>query len=131
MDVLLDTHTFIPFVEGDAQLSNHAKSLILHPHLNKYISIASFFEIAIKMKIGKLPVFRNIGRCFSDAQREGFTILPMSEKYLSAYNQVPLMLDHRDPFDRIILATALAESLTILTADPKLGLYKNLVKVEW
>jgi PIN domain nuclease of toxin-antitoxin system len=131
MDVLLDTHAFIWFVEGDLQLSNHAKSLIENAHAKKYISVISFFEIAVKIKIGKLPAYRDLRECFTDAQKEGFFILPISQQHLTVYDQVPFVQDHRDPFDRLIIATAIAESLTIITADKKFDLYKNQINIGW
>lgn len=131
MNVLLDTHAFIWFVEGDPQLSDHARSLIESRQGRKCISVASLFEMAIKMKIDKLPAAYSINQWFADAQKEGFSILPITEQHLTSYNQVPLLQNHRDPFDRMLIATAIAESLTIITLDPKFSLYGNLVSTAW
>lgn len=131
MNVLLDTHAFIWFVEGDPQLSAHARMLIENPQAKVYISIVTFFEITVKIKIGKLPAFREIKQCFTDAESQGFFILPISEPHLTAYNEVPINDDHRDPFDRLLIATAIAESIPIVTADKKFNYYKDLISIEW
>lgn len=59
MEYLLDTHTFLWFINGDSQLSEKAKNVIMDPESEKYISIASFWEIAIKVNLGKLSLDMN------------------------------------------------------------------------
>ena len=85
--------------------------------------MASFYEIAIKMKIGKLEIKTNLSRFYENTIDDLITILPISERYLSAYQSIPLLEEHRDPFDRLIIATAYADNLNIITADCKFQLY--------
>lgn len=81
--------------------------------------MASFYEIAIKMKIDKLEIKTNLSRFYEDTIDDLITILPISERYLSAYQSIPLLEEHRDPFDRLIIATAFADNLNVITADSK------------
>ena len=65
------------------------------------------------------------------AQQDGFNELPIANKHISAYEQVPFFEQHRDPFDRLILATALTENWPVISADEKFQLYNDIVEIIW
>jgi len=122
MNVLLDTHTFLWFVLDDARLSAPAKMLIEDPANAVFISPASFWEIAIKVRLGKLEL-----RCsYDDFMDRGifgndFAILPIEPKHTSLLTTLPL--HHRDPFDRLLVAQASIENVPIVSADALLDAY--------
>ncbi len=92
----------------------------------------SLFEIAIKQKIGKLPLFQaTISEVYEQAIKDNFTFQPLHNNQIEAYEKVPLLQEHRDPFDRLLIATALEENLIVLTADKNFSLYPQLIKVFW
>lgn len=95
-----------------------------------YASAVSFFEMAIKKKTGKLELSRPVSQYFDEIQRIGIQILPIKPQYLDCYDTLPLIDGHRDPFDRILIATAIEENLQVLTIDEKFTLYDNL-QVIW
>ncbi len=131
MRFLLDTHTLVWFGNGDKNLSPKAESLIADGANQIYFSVISSFEMAIKINIGKLQLSQSLISFLRNAAEKSIEHLPLKESHLNQYLTLPLFSDHRDPFDRMIIATAIAESLTIITADPKFGLYKDIVQVEW
>ena len=95
-------------------------------------SQVSLFEISIKQKVGKLPAFyATIEEIYQQAINDGFTFLSIQNRHIYNYNNIPLIKDHRDPFDRLLIATAIEESATILSADDQLKLYSDLVSVRW
>lgn len=97
-----------------------------------FFSQLSLFEISIKQKIGKLPAFRaTVEEVYNQAINDGFTFLSIQNNHLFNYNNVPLKEDHRDPFDRLLIATAVEEGAAIVTADEKFNLYADLIKVIW
>ena len=119
MRYLLDTHTFIWFMSGDEQLPANIISEIKRKDNDCCISIASLWEISVKIKIGKLEF------PFENAENfllvNDINILPV---YFSHLRQLLLLdLIHRDPFDRIIIAQGISENLTILTKDKNFKLY--------
>lgn len=92
----------------------------------------SLFEITIKQKVGKLSQFvATIQEVFDQAKADGFTFLPISNNHLYHYNDIPLFEQHRDPFDRLLLATALVEKVSLLSADVNFNLYNESVTVIW
>lgn len=92
----------------------------------------SFFEIAIKLKIGKLPAFSvTTDQLIEQTIRDGIRIIQLSDQHITTYDQIPLYADHRDPFDRLILATALAEQMPLISADEKFSRYRDVVEVIW
>ena len=94
----------------------------------KWITPVSFFEIAIKHKIGKLPTLGMSPRdFFGQVKQDGYRILPLNVEHITAYDLLPFYDDHRDPFDRLILATA----LPIMSADGKFTRYKSQIDVIW
>jgi PIN domain nuclease of toxin-antitoxin system len=95
-------------------------------------SQVSLFEISIKQKIGKLPEFyATIEEIYLQAVKDGFTFIGVRNQHIYNYNEVPLYKDHRDPFDRLLIATAMEENATIVSADEQLRLYADLIKVLW
>lgn len=115
MDLLLDTHAFIWFLNGDSQLPEGVKNLI-SDGLNKcYLSIGSIWEIAIKVSLKKLELqgdFNDIAGFLIDNDIE---ILPITFNHIQRLIQLEVY--HRDPFDRIIIAQTLTENLTVATKD--------------
>ncbi|MGH8071972.1 MAG: type II toxin-antitoxin system VapC family toxin [Candidatus Entotheonellia bacterium] len=122
MRLLLDTHAFLWFVLGDAQLSNTAKSYILDSAHAKLISPASYWEIAIKVSIGKY-ILNASYELFTQRGIEGngFEILPIELKHTVALTTLPF--HHRDPFDRLLIAQAMAEQIPIISNDPAFDAY--------
>ena len=131
MKLLLDTEAILWTLEKDSRLSTAAEQVILQADV-VYISPISFFEIAIKLKISrKIRFSRPVADLIYMAGISGFTWLPQSVSHLSAYERIPLYEDHRDPFDRMILATALADGLTIVSSDRNFPRYNALVPIVW
>jgi PIN domain nuclease of toxin-antitoxin system len=119
--LLLDTHTVIWFFDGNNLISKIAKKEILDTQNEKFISIASVWEVAIKISLGKFSFDGGINEFVRLIKRNGFCILPVEVSHI--YELETLPFHHRDPFDRIIIAAAIAEKLEILSADRNFGLY--------
>lgn len=128
MDYLLDTHTFLWFINGDAQLSKKAKDAISDTDATKYISIASFWEIAIKLNLGKLSLQMPFSDLHQQVTDNGFEILPITFSHTAEL--ISLELLHRDPFDRIIIAQAICERLILISKDGNFEKYSHL-KMLW
>jgi len=112
---LLDTHTFIWFINGDKELSNKAKELIEANDSVNFISIASIWEIAIKISLGKLQLntpFEEINR---QIEANGFHWLPITFEHTLQLSKLPF--HHRDPFDRMIIAQCLVNRLSVISKD--------------
>lgn len=122
MKLLLDAHTFLWFVWDDAQLSNHAKALIVNATNQKFISPATYWEIAIKVSIGKLDLgepYRAFMR--REIAQNNFDILPVSVDRTAAVSSLPL--HHRDPFDRMLIAQSMVEEVPIISGDTAFDAY--------
>ena len=118
MKNLLDTHTVLWFLNGE-KLSAKTKELIINGE--NYISVVSLWEVAIKMNIGKYNFDGGFSAFRELVKNNGFTVLQIEDEYMERLFALPLI--HRDPFDRLIIATALAEDLTIITADENIQTY--------
>ena len=130
MKLLLDTSIFIKILDDSPQLSKVHREAIADPANEKWISLFSFMELVIKIKIGKLPqITLSPIDILKQSLDNGFLLLPLSTHHVFAYQQLPLMEEHRDPFDRFIISTALVEQMTILTTDSKFSLYSDFVRV--
>ena len=122
MKLLLDAHTLLWFVWDDAQLTNNAKELITNPANQKFVSAAIYWEIAIKMSIGKLDLGEP-SRPFMrrEIARNNFDILPISVDHAAAVSVLPF--HHRDPFDRMLIAQAMVEQGPIVSGDTAFDAY--------
>lgn len=89
-------------------------------------------EVAIKLKIGKLPDFLvSIDELINQTEKDGIHIALLDNRHIAAYDKIPFFDDHRDPFDRLILATALAEKMPLISADEKFSRYRDIIEVIW
>ena len=131
MRYLIDTHTLIWYTEANKQLSLNACLLIDDPNNDIFVSMISFYEIAIKINIGKLDSTTTLAKFYKDTSVNEIQILPINEIYLTHYLTLPLFTNHKDPFDKLIIATAMEEHLTIITTDKKFILYNELVDIIW
>ena len=122
MRLLIDTQIFIWAVIDSKKLSSPARQILLGA-AEVFVSAASIWEIAIKIRLGKLEGDPHI---FAAAiSQSGFHELPISARHAARVSELPLY--HRDPFDRLLIAQALSESLRMLTADRVLCKYSELV----
>lgn len=114
--LLLDTHAMLWFFWDDPKLSAHAKSLIEDASNQKLVSIASCWEIAIKVGLGKLDIGES-SRSFlpREIARNNFELLPISLGHTTMVEG--LVAHHRDPFDRLLVAQAMTECLSLVSAD--------------
>lgn len=131
MHLLLDTQSLIWSLENDKLLSTKARQAIITAE-TVFMSPINFYEIAIKVAIGRdAGITRPIDELISFAQQVGFIWLPIIPAHIQAYTKLPFYEAHRDPFDRIILATALANGLTVVSSDHNFALYRDLVETLW
>jgi PIN domain nuclease of toxin-antitoxin system len=120
--LLLDTHVFLWWNLGDAQLSRRASRLLAEPANTLILSVASAWEIAIKAQSGKLRLPEDASTYVpTRAAYYGMEILPIHLQHALALQSLPLL--HRDPFDRILIVQSQIENVAILTADPAIRRY--------
>lgn len=116
MRVLLDTHAFIWWFEHDRRLSGSAREAVAEA-ADVFLSIASCWEIAIKVSRNKLTLAKPIERLIPEQLGlNGFQLLPIDLSDIARVATLPF--HHRDPFDRLLVAQALGEELTIVSVDP-------------
>jgi PIN domain nuclease of toxin-antitoxin system len=131
MNILLDTQTLIWALEDETLISKNARDAIIAAD-RVLVSPISFYEIAIKLAIGKnAGVSKPIHKLISAAIQSGYVWLPLSALHISAYTQLPFFDRHRDPFDRMLLAIASADNLSIISSDHNFPLYNNIVRTIW
>ena len=127
MKYLLDTHTLIWFMDGDNSLPTDIVALIKNEDNECFLSVASLWEIAIKFSIGKLELQFDLNEITKFIHKNKIEQLPIELSHLQ--NILTLEHFHRDPFDRLIIAQAMAEDLTIITTDKNFKHYP--VKCVW
>lgn len=128
MKVLADTHVMLWWLRDDRRLSERALALLEDGGIELLWSVASSWEIAVKLAIGKLELDRPLERLFADlVSEQGVVLLPVGHDHCARLAGLPL--HHRDPFDRMLVAQAQHERVPILTADAKLAAYD--VDVLW
>src|SRR4051812_43558144 len=122
MRLLLDTHALLWFCEGNAALSAAARSAIEAPENDRYVSHATAWEVAIKSSLGKLQLQVPYDALFPGVlSANGFELLPADLRHYRELLNLPF--HHRDPFDRLLIAQARCESMTLITADEGLAVY--------
>lgn len=126
MKYLMDTHTLLWFLFSPANLSTDVTVILGNKKNELNVSIVTFWEIATKVKIGRLTLS---GLSLSDIKNEckklKIHILPISFNNILKYLSLPLFKNHKDPFDRMLIATSINDSLPLLSCDSKLPQYVN------
>ena len=122
MDLLLDTNAFLWFCEDNAKLSSIGKQYIENPNNTSFISMASLWEIAIKMSLGKLKLKIPYKKFVELVEDNGFKILSITFEH--TLNVSKLEFHHRDPFDRLLISQGIVEDIPIITADSTFDKYK-------
>lgn len=122
MRMLLDTHALLWFYLGGPQLSGTARSLIEDPAHTKLISPASYWELAIKISLGKYILTESYDEFIQHAIVDnGFGILAVEPRHTARLISLPH--HHKDPFDRLLVAQALVETLALVSSDVMLDQY--------
>ncbi|SJM94165.1 conserved hypothetical protein [Crenothrix polyspora] len=127
MNLLLDTHTLIWLLEGDSNLSQTAKAAIENPDNTNFVSIATVWEMAIKVSIGKLEMQAPLNMLKTLMELNGIETLPVSIEHALLVSKLPFY--HKDPFDRLLIAQAINENMLLLTRDEKFSHYD--VRILW
>ena len=122
MRVLLDTHVFLWLIIGDGRLSRKAKQAFLEPKNRIYLSAVSFWEISIKMSLGKLSLKNGWVRLFEKEMKiNTIQMLPIEITHCEQVSKLPF--HHRDPFDRMLISQAMVEEMAIVTGDGQFSGY--------
>jgi PIN domain nuclease of toxin-antitoxin system len=122
MKLLLDTHTFLWFISGDSRLESNARALVEDITNKAFLSVASLWEMAIKISLGKLSFAQPFEVLI--AQQLGLNridLLGITIKHAAALTTLPF--HHRDPFDRLLIVQAQVEQLSIVTCDTLFDAY--------
>jgi PIN domain nuclease of toxin-antitoxin system len=114
--LLLDTHAFLWWVEGTPALGRRARAAVANPDNEVFISIASCWELAIKLSLGKLRLTQRLDRFIPEQLTlNGFSLFAVELRHVVGVADLPF--HHRDPFDRLLVAQALQDQLAIVSAD--------------
>lgn len=127
MKLLLDTHLAIWWEANHRRLPATVIELVQHQADSVFISRAALWEMAIKVSIGRLKI--DLAKFIGNIEKHGFEWLDIRQEHILAVAALPTFDDHRDPFDRLLVAQSLTEPLLLLTVDAKLGRYGSTVRV--
>ena len=125
MRYLLDTHALIWHLEDDARLSTISKSVVENEQNEIFATIASFWEMAIKISLGKLNLKMPLDDMFEKLESMEIAIINIQASHVRNVQNLPH--HHRDPFDRMIIAQADAEKCTIISIDNAFDAYSTPV----
>jgi PIN domain nuclease of toxin-antitoxin system len=122
MNLLLDTHILLWLIADDPKLSAAAKVALADPANTRWLSPISLLEIAIKVQLKKLPLAAPFGSLFPmQLTVNHVQLIPLELRHIEPLTTMPR--HHKDPFDRLIAATALVEKLTLVSVDPVFDVY--------
>lgn len=124
---LLDTHTLLWMHDDSDLISTDLRSILSAKDSRLYLSIASIWEITIKKQIKKLKIDYSLDEIASYCLDNNILILPVSLIYINQYSLLPLI--HRDPFDRMIVATSYCDNMILVSKDKQLSAYN--ISVIW
>ncbi len=115
MNYLIDTHALIWFLNGDEELSENAKKCMEEKSSINFVSIASLWEIAIKISLGKLELNAPYNKLAEQLEKNNFQVLPITFEDTLILSSLPF--HHRDPFDRIIISQSLTNNMPVISKD--------------
>lgn len=122
MKALLDTHALLWFLAGSSKLGERARTFIQDPQNTLFVSPAVLWEISIKDSLGKLILPEPFEQLFpARLDASGFLVLPILVPHIQMHRRLPF--HHHDPFDRLIIAQALSDGLTLISCDSQFSAY--------
>lgn len=121
--LLLDTHALVWYADNAPQLPETTKAYLNDDRSELYISIVNFWELATLTNVGRIALEPDLGHWFARVRGGSFHLLEIKDTHLLTYAALPQVKDHRDPFDRLLLAQALSEDLTLVSRDGKFAEY--------
>ena len=121
MKYLLDTHVILWLASNSPLLSETVKRAILDNNNEKYVSIVSAWEVAIKLGTQKLQLDGGLAEFFRMIDENGFLLLGIEREYVQSVQSLPFF--HKDPFDRLLIATANVENVTLISIDDNIQKY--------
>ncbi len=128
MRALLDTNSFLWFIAGSDRLSVNARNVIADLNNDLFLSLASLWEIAIKVSIGKLELLPSFEELIpAQLEENDIKLLPLDLNHLSELIRLPF--HHRDPFDRLIIVQGMTEGLPLISKDASFKMYP--IEVIW
>jgi PIN domain nuclease of toxin-antitoxin system len=113
--LLLDTHALLWLLMDDPQLAGSARDMVTDPAHDVFVSSVSLWEITVKVRVGKLVA--DMGEIVAACQRMGLPFLEIAPRHLLELAGLPVFADHRDPFDHLLVAQAIAEDLLFVSED--------------
>ena len=128
MNLLLDTHLLIWVLFGDNRLSNKARTMILNPENKIFYSVISTWEIQLKHAHDPENMITDVKQFLNGCRQAGFLPVNLSDEHIEAAESLSLFDDapeHKDPFDKLILAQAKTENYLLLTHDKKMTYYED------
>lgn len=125
MKLLLDTHIAFWWQTGDRRLTEQVQAVVQSADQVR-VSSVSLWELVIKQQLGRITI--DIPLFATQVVAMGFSWLPISNRHILTVGQLPFFPDHRDPFDRLLVAQSLSEPLILITADRQLERYGSTVR---
>jgi len=130
MNILVDTQILVWSFDVYSPLSKKHKALLEDVSNKIFVSQVSLMELAIKKSLNKLPEFvPDISVVRDQLLNNGFDLLKLKDEHIFAYQHLPFYKEHKDPFDRFLIATAQQENFTLVTTDAKFQMYTSLVEI--
>ncbi len=128
--LLLDTHALVWYADNSPRLPETLRQELDDAQNECFVSIVSFWELATLTNLGRITLLPDLATWLAQVRANGFRILPIKDSHLARYAALPPVPDHRDPFDRLLIAQALTEDLTLISRDGKFADYAGL-KLRW
>jgi PIN domain nuclease of toxin-antitoxin system len=127
MNYILDTHVLIWFLNGDKSLSTKARKAIESDNATNFVSMASLWEIAIKLSLDRLSIKIPFDKLSNELDKNNFQLLPIT--FADTVILSTLVFHHRDPFDRLIISQSIANDFILISKDKEFPAYK--IKLLW
>ncbi len=130
MKYLIDTQVLIYLGCGnDEQIGGKALKIYKASKSKLYVSQISFWEMAIKINIGKLNIPIGLKNVMALTRQAGIEMIPINNSHILYYQSLEIQENHKDPFDRYIISVALSDKMKAISNDSKFDLYKNLTRI--
>lgn len=122
---IADTHLALWLIDGSDKLPDHAKEMMCSPGKTWYLSMVSIWEVMLKHQAHPEQMLIDAETFLHDCEAAGFRLLRLEAPHIFEASRLPLIEEHKDPFDRMLLAQAREENMALVTHDASLSLYED------